>query len=93
MLGYKGLSKGVFEWRTSTGTEMCALLLYLDAAKPVMLCCLALIESNCPKTKANRCHIAKCPLPVRRSLLKIDFALTPYKDLYPPTTQPIPRTA
>ena len=33
----------------ATGTEACSLLLYLDAAKSLMLCCLALIELNCPK--------------------------------------------
>ena len=41
----------------ATGTEACSLLLYLEAAKSLMLCCLALIESNCPKMQADHCRI------------------------------------
>ena len=43
----KRTSKGVCG--EAAGTEACSLLLYFDAAKSLMLCCLALIESNCPK--------------------------------------------
>ena len=49
VIWFKGVSIGVLEWLTSAGTEACSLLLYLDAAKSLMLCCLALIESNYPK--------------------------------------------
>ena len=37
VLGLKGLSKGVFERRTSTGSESFSLLISLDATKFVLL--------------------------------------------------------
>ena len=43
------LSKGVFERRTSTGSEVFFILKHLDAPKFVFLSVLTIIETSCPK--------------------------------------------
>ena len=44
LLSLGSLTKWVFEWRTSTGSEPFSLFIHLDAAKIVMPRCLALIR-------------------------------------------------
>ena len=47
------LSKGVFERRTSTGSEVFFILKHLDAPKFVFLSVLTIIETSCPKRWAK----------------------------------------
>ena len=47
------LSKGVFERRTSTGSEVFFILKHLDAPKSVFLSVLTIIETSCPKRWAK----------------------------------------
>ena len=64
------LSKGVFERRTSTGSEVFFILKHLDAPKFVFLSVLTIIETSCPKRWAKPLSKnEKRPLPfdVRRS--------------------------
>ena len=70
------LSKGVFERRTSTGSEVFFILKHLDAPKFVFLSVLTIIETSCPKRWAKPLSKnEKRPLPVdarrsKTSLLK-----------------------
>ena len=49
-LSYWGaLSKGIFERRTSTGSEVFFILKHLDAPKFVFLSVVTIIETICPK--------------------------------------------
>ena len=45
ILGLKGLSKGVFERRTSTGSEVFSLIVCLDATKFVLVSVVILVET------------------------------------------------
>ena len=65
ILGLKGLSKGVFERRTSTGSEVFSLIVCLEATKFVLVSVVIL----CPKSEKG-----SLPVVVRRSktsLLKL----------------------
>ena len=70
------LSNGVFERRTSTGSEVFFILKHLDAPKFVFLSVLTIIETSCPKKWAKPLSKnEKKPLPVdlrrsKTSLLK-----------------------
>jgi len=59
ILGLKGLSKGVFERRTSTGSEVFSLIVCLDATKFVLISVFILVETIWPKILAK-------PLPQER---------------------------
>ena len=82
MLGLEkwgSLSKDVFEWRTSAGSEAFSLFICLDANKFLLLSFFSLIKTIHPRvsTKPLPCD-AKSPLPVevRRSktlLLKLNL--------------------
>ena len=71
------LSSGVFERRTSTGSEPFSLLICLDATKFVLLSVFTLIETMCPIISSkSRPRSAKSQLPVdvrrsKTSLLKL----------------------
>ena len=75
------LSKGVFERRTSTGSEVFFILKHLDAPKFVFLSVLTIIETSCPKRWAKPLSKnEKRPLPVdvrrsKTSLLKFTIIL------------------
>ena len=58
ILGLKGLSKGVFERRTSTGSEVISLIVCLEATKFVLVSVVIL----CPKSEKG-----SLPVVVRRS--------------------------
>ena len=47
ILGLKGLGKGVFERRTSTGSEVFSLIVCLDATKFVLVSVVILVETFC----------------------------------------------
>ena len=70
------LSKGVFDGRTSTGSEVVFILKHLYAPKFVFLSVLTIIETSCPKRWAKPLSKnEKRPLPVdvrrsKTSLLK-----------------------
>ena len=74
------ISKGVFERRTSTGSEVFFILKHLDAPKFVFLSVLTIIETSCPKRWAKPLSKnEKRPLPVdvrrsKTSLLKFTIA-------------------
>jgi len=53
ILGLKGLSKGVFERRTSTGSKAFFRLIYLDATTFVLLCFFPLVQTFCLKILAK----------------------------------------
>ena len=64
------LSKGVFELRTSTGSEIFFILKYIDNTKLVLLSLFLIIETISPKIWAKiQLKNEKSPLPVdmRRS--------------------------
>ena len=64
------LSKGVFERRTSTGSEVFFILKHLDAPKFVFLSVLTIIETSCPKKWAkplSKNEKKTLPVDVRRS--------------------------
>ena len=75
------LSKGVFERRTSTGSEVFFILKHLDAPKFVFLSVLTIIETSCPKRWAKPpSKNEKRPLPVdvrrsKTSLLKFTIEM------------------
>ena len=75
------LSKGVFERRTSTGSEVFFILKHLDAPKFVFLSVLTIIETSCPKRWAKPLSKnEKRPLPVdvrrsKTSLLKFTIEM------------------
>ena len=72
------LSKGVFERRTSTGSEVFFILKHLDAPKFVFLSVLTIIETSCPKRWAKPLSKnEKRPLPVdvRRSKTSLESLL------------------
>ena len=81
-MSVENLSKGVFERRTSTGSEVFFILKHLDAPKFVFLSVLTIIETSCPKRWAKPpSKNEKRPLlvDVRRSktsLLKFTIAKT-----------------
>ena len=58
ILGLEGLSKGVFERRTSTGSEVISLIVCLEATKFVLVSVVIL----CPKSEKG-----SLPVVVRRS--------------------------
>ena len=76
VLSLGSLSNGVFERRTSTGSEVFFILKHLDAPKFVFLSVLTIIETSCPKKWAKPLSKnEKKPLPVdvrrsKTSLLK-----------------------
>ena len=47
LLGLKGLSKGVFERRTSTGSKAFYRLIYLETTTFVLLCFFPLVQTFC----------------------------------------------
>ena len=47
LLGLKGLSKGVFERRTSTGSKAFYPLIYLETTTFVLLCFFPLVQTFC----------------------------------------------
>ena len=64
------LSNGVFERRTSTGSEVFFILKHLDAPKFVFLRVLTIIETSCPKKWAkplSKNENKPLPVDVRRS--------------------------
>ena len=74
------LSNGVFERRTSTGSEVFFILKHLDAPKFVFLSVLTIIETSCPKKWAKPLSKnEKKPLPVdvRRSKTSLQFTNIP----------------
>ena len=70
----KGQSKGVFERRTLTGSEVFFILKHIDATKFVFLSVFTIIETICPKiwakppSKNEKPHL---PVEVRASLKNI----------------------
>ena len=76
-LGLKGLSKGVFERRTSTGSEVFSLTVCLEATKFVLISVVIL----CPKSK-------KGPLPVVARHQKHLFSLKSRRNILPGLSDP-----
>ena len=72
----KGQSKGVFEQRTLTGSEVIFILKHIDATKFVFLSVFTIIETICSKIWAKPpSKNEKPPLPVEeRTSLKNVFA-------------------
>ena len=71
ILGLKGLSKGVFERRTSTGSEVFSLIVCLEATKFVSVSVVIL----CPKSE-------KGPLPVVVRRSKASFLVKKQKKYF-----------
>ena len=71
ILGLKGLSKGVFEPRTSTGSEVFSLIVCLEATKFV----LVIVVILCPKSE-------KGPLPVVVRRSKASFLVKKQKKYF-----------
>ena len=69
------LSKGVFERRTSTGSSVFSVLIFLDTTEFVLLRVFTLTETICPKIWAKpRPFKEKSPLPVDVRCSKHVFA-------------------
>ena len=74
LLGPKGLSKDVFELRTSTGSDTIFHLTCLNATKIVLLSVLSLVKKIAEKLGTTTAQGCKKPTSGPRALLKNVFA-------------------